>query len=112
MADRKSFKESSIEEASYAVSDIRSAWERAWFERDVTPAWQEAPDADRLSRLWGEDPQQDRTSPEAGHDREAFYGRADTDRSDWKEACQEMFEPTAPDDEQAPDQVQSQRIRR
>ncbi|WP_146620183.1 hypothetical protein [Acuticoccus sediminis] len=38
---RRPLKDDLRDEFSYAVADIRGAWERAWFSQTVTPGWHE-----------------------------------------------------------------------
>ncbi|WMS45335.1 hypothetical protein RDV64_23465 (plasmid) [Acuticoccus sp. MNP-M23] len=132
MADRKTLRQSAGEELAYAASDIRGAWERAWFGRETTPAqWQDqlsrTPGSDPLGRTQGPDDSQgpgnvhghNPDAPEAldgigrtgdgfdpDHTRDAvrsFYG---TDpEPDYRQACADMFAPD-PDEPDAPEMTQ------
>ncbi len=135
---RRPLKEDFRDELSYAVSDIRAAWERAWFSQAVTPQWHEAHAFGRASPASVPEPEPDRRAvvrasnphvPQAidgighsggdnfnpDHTRDAvrtFYGQET--RQDWRDACRNVFGESAAeagsDDELAPDRAP--RVRR
>lgn len=130
---RRSAADDLKDEFRYAVSDIRAAWERAWFGHEVTPShWQEGLAAGRAGGTASPEPQPELRAtvhstnpdvPEAldgigrtggdtshpDHTRDAvrtFYGTAS--QQDWNAACRGVFgeetlQPAGEDEDLAPE---------
>lgn len=131
MASRKSLKDSAETELTWAVSDIRRAWEAAWFSKEVTPAqWQSNLGQSRAADIFGPEQEPSRQATVHGHNpdvpdalngignsggddfdpnhtRDAvrnFYGTDQT--TDWRQACADTFAPAADNPEMEPDRTQ------